>query len=128
MGAATVVIEDQVLGQADNIVTILEVLVLHSGNGFAAANLHAGPVAAKVVDIAPLVQRNGIPAGLVVNPNADAVMSGYHHAAAFCRVGRFRNAFRRYKQEVVGNTLRKGDVVVGKLGSATVVVEDEVLA
>ena len=128
LGAAAVVVEDEVLGQAEDVVTVLEVLVLDAGEGFAAGHLCAGPVAAVVVHVTPLVQCDGVPTGLVVHPHAHAVVLGDDRSAAFRGIRGLGYAVGRHQEEVILDTLCEGDVVVGQLGTAVVIVEDEVLA
>ena len=127
LGATAVVVEDEVLGEAENVVSILEVLVLDAGEGLAASHLCAGPVAAEVVHVTPLVQGNLVPTGLVVHPHAYTVVVGDDHSATFCRVRGFGHAVGRHQEEIILDTLCEGDVVVGQLRTAVVVVEDEVL-
>ena len=71
-----IVVEDQVLTQAEDVVAILEVLVLLAVEGPRAGHLGTRPVTAEVVHVTPLVQGDGIPAGLVDDVHAYAVMLG----------------------------------------------------
>ena len=81
LGAVAVVVEDEVLGQAEDVVTILEVLVLLTIGSPGAGNLCAGPVAAEVVHVTPLVQGDGVPTGLVDDVDTYTIVLRQHNLA-----------------------------------------------
>ena len=87
LGAVVIVVEDEVLAQAEDVVAVLEVLVLLALAGPGAGHLHARPVAAEVVHVAPLVQGDGVPAGLVDDVHAHAVVLGQGHLVRLLRRG-----------------------------------------
>ena len=74
MDAACVVVEYEVLAEAEDIVAVLEVLVLFAAVGEGTCNLGSGPVSAEVVHCTPLVQGYRIPAGPVYDIDAYSAM------------------------------------------------------
>ena len=116
--SSTSIIEDEVLTQTRVSLAHIEVLIGNAIDGLFASHFHSWPVAVQVIGIAPHIECQGIPAGLVVYEYSITVM--FHRAG-----------FSKFLNAISGNTqidvTVDGKVEVGQLYAIATIIEDEVL-
>ena len=112
------VIEDEVLVQPCVGFTQIEVSVCLSVDGLLTCRLHAGPVAIEVVDVAPHVERQGVPSGIVEDKDGETVVLHF---------GLGSHLLDPVGCDAQIDVAVDGEVEVSQLDPVAAVVEDEVL-